>query len=130
MTGLLPDYTVQQYKDGVAYFQQDVAAPLGLTTVFDPLMYVGSNGVQALEEMASDGDLAVRFRAALSLTPEDDLATWIPAAKAERAKHRARHVQDPGRQDLRRRCGRGTHRVSGRALCRRARVQGRRELPR
>jgi predicted amidohydrolase YtcJ len=88
VTGLLPDYTVQQYKDGVASFQQDVAAPLGLTTVFDPLMYVGSNGVQALEEMASDGDLTVRFRAALSLTPEDDLATWIPAARAERAKHR------------------------------------------
>ncbi len=95
VTDLLPDYTVQQYKDGVAYFQQDVAAPLGLTTVFDPLMYVGGNGVQALEEMASDGDLTVRFRAALSLTPEDDLATWIPAAKAERAKHRHSMFKTP-----------------------------------
>ena len=78
MTDLLPDYTVQQYKDGIAYFQEDVAAPLGLTTVFDPLMYVGSNGVQALQEMASSGDLTVRFRAALALTPEDDLASWSP----------------------------------------------------
>ena len=50
-------------------------------------MYVGSNGVQALQEMASSGDLTVRFRAALALTPEDDLASWIAAAKAERAKH-------------------------------------------
>ena len=57
VTDLLPDYTVQQYKDGIAYFQDEVAAPLGLTTVFDPLMYVGSNGVQALEEMAAAGDL-------------------------------------------------------------------------
>ena len=84
---LLPDYTVQQYKDGFAYFQQEVAAPLGLTTVFDPLLYVGGNAVQALQEMADAGELTVRVRAALSLTPADDLAAWITAAKAERAKH-------------------------------------------
>ena len=46
VTDLLPDYTVQEYKDGVDYFQYEVAGPAGLTTVFDPLMYVGSNGVQ------------------------------------------------------------------------------------
>jgi len=69
---LLPDYTVQQYKDGFAYFQQEVAAPLGLTTVFDPLMYVGGHAVQALQEMADGGELTVRVRAALSLTPADD----------------------------------------------------------
>ena len=74
MNDLIPDYTVQQYKDGVAYFQEEVAGPAGLTTVFDPLMYTGSNGVQALEEMASKGDLSVRWRAALALTPADDLA--------------------------------------------------------
>ena len=84
---LLPDYTVQQYKDGFAYFQQEVAAPLGLTTVFDPLMYVGGNGVQALEEMSAAGELTVRVRAALSLTPADDLGSWLTAARAERAKH-------------------------------------------
>lgn len=87
VTDLLPDYAVQQYKDGIAHFQQEVAAPLGLTTVFDPLLYVDGNAVQALEEMAAAGQLTVRFRGALSLTPEDDLATWLPAARAERAKH-------------------------------------------
>ena len=87
VTDLLPDYTVQQYKDGVAYFQQEIAAPLGITTVFDPLMHVGGHGAQALEEMASAGDLTVRFRAALALDPADELATWMPAARAERAKH-------------------------------------------
>jgi predicted amidohydrolase YtcJ len=87
VTDLLPDYSVQQYKDGIGVFQQDVAAPLGLTTVFDPLMYVGSNGVQALEEMASADELTVRFRAALALNPTDDLDTWMAAAKAERAGH-------------------------------------------
>jgi hypothetical protein len=88
VTDLLPDYSVQQYKDGVTYFQQEVAAPLGITTVFDPLLYTGGNAVQALEEMAAAGELTVRFRGALSLTPDEDLAEWLPAAKAERAKHK------------------------------------------
>jgi predicted amidohydrolase YtcJ len=92
---LLPDYSVQQYKDGFAYFQSDVAAPAGLTTVFDPLMYVGRNAVQALEEMAKAGELTVRVRAALSLKPTDDLAKWIRAAKAERAKHKTGMFQTP-----------------------------------
>jgi hypothetical protein len=87
VTDLLADYSVEQYKDGIAYFQQEVAAPLGLTTVFDPLLYVGGNAVRALEEMAAADELTVRFRGALALTPEDDLATWLPAARAERAKH-------------------------------------------
>jgi predicted amidohydrolase YtcJ len=95
VTRLLPDYTVPQYEDGMAYFQKDVAAPLGLTTVFDPLMYVGGNGVKALEEMASAGKLTVRVRAALSLTPADDLATWLPAASAERAKHTSGMFKTP-----------------------------------
>ena len=51
-------------------------------------MYVGGNGVQALEEMAAAGELTVRFRAALSLTPDRrPRTTGSPAAKAERAKH-------------------------------------------
>jgi predicted amidohydrolase YtcJ len=95
VTDLLPDYSVQQYKDGIGVFQQGVAAPAGLTTVFDPLMYVGSNGVQALEEMASADELTVRFRAALALTPEDDLAKWVPDAKAERARHTDGMFQTP-----------------------------------
>ena len=67
----------------------------GLTTVFDPLMYTGSNGVQALEEMASKGALNVRWRAALALTPADDFATWLTDAKAERVKHKTAMFKTP-----------------------------------
>ena len=87
VTDLLPDYSLEQYKAGVAYFQEEIAAPLGITTVFDPALEIGGSGVRALEEMAAAGDLTVRFRGALWLTPENDLTTWLPAAKAERAKH-------------------------------------------
>ena len=56
VTDLLPDYTLEQYKDGATYFQEDVAAPLGITTVFDPWMSIGGKGVRALEEMAAAGE--------------------------------------------------------------------------
>ena len=92
---LLPDYTVQQYKDGFAYFQEEVAAPLGLTTVFDPLLYTGGNAVQALEEMAAADELTVRVRGALSLTPTDDLGDWLTAARAERARHKHAMFKTP-----------------------------------
>jgi predicted amidohydrolase YtcJ len=87
VTDLLPDYTLEQYKTGAAYFQEEIAAPLGITTVFDPWMEIGGNGVRAFEEMAAAGELTVRVRGALLLTPEADLAEWLQAAKAERAKH-------------------------------------------
>ncbi len=28
---IIPDYTVEQYKEGILAFQQDVAAPFGIT---------------------------------------------------------------------------------------------------
>ena len=83
----LADYTVDQYKQGILSYQANVAGPLGITSIFDPLLKVGSNSIQAYEELARSGQLTMRVRGALSLTPEDDLSTWIPMAKAERAKH-------------------------------------------
>jgi predicted amidohydrolase YtcJ len=83
----LPDLTVDQYKQGILYFQDQIAAPLGITTVMDPLLKVGSNAIEAYQELAAAGQLTMRVRGALSLTPADDLAAWLTAAKAERAKH-------------------------------------------
>ena len=86
----LPDYTVDQYRQGILYYQDQIAGPLGITSVFDPLLKVGSNTIKAYEELARSGQLTIRVRGALSLTPEDDFSTWLPAAKAERAKHTTR----------------------------------------
>jgi predicted amidohydrolase YtcJ len=83
----LPDYTVDQYKQGILYYQDQIAGPLGITSVFDPLLKIGSNTIKAYEELAQAGLLTIRVRGALSLTPQDDLGTWIPQAIAERAKH-------------------------------------------
>ncbi len=73
VTGIIPDYTVGQYENGIAYYQNDVAAPVGITTVFDPLLKVGSNAIQAYQDMADAGTLAVRVRGALSLDARDGL---------------------------------------------------------
>ena len=95
VTGIIPDYTVGQYENGIAYYQQDVAAPVGITTVFDPLLKIGKNAIQAYQNMADAGTLSVRVRGALELTPDKDLATWIAAAKAERAKHTSPMFKTP-----------------------------------
>jgi len=83
----LPDYSVDQYRRGLRYFQRHVAGPLGITGVFDPLLRIGGNAVEAYQQLADAGLLTIRVRGALALNPEDDLATWLPAAEAERAKH-------------------------------------------
>jgi predicted amidohydrolase YtcJ len=95
VTGIIPDYTVGQYENGIAYYQGDVAAPVGITTVFDPLLKIGSNAIQAYQNMADAGTLAVRVRGALSLAPEMDFSTWLPAARAERAKHTSPMFKTP-----------------------------------
>ena len=95
VTSIIPDYTIAQYEDGLRYYQQETAAPLGITTVFDPLLYIGSNAVQAYQNMAATGQLTVRVRGALEVKPTDNLATWITAAQAERAKHTTPMFQTP-----------------------------------
>jgi predicted amidohydrolase YtcJ len=96
VTNIIPDYTVAQYEDGLRYYQQETAAPLGITTVFDPLLRMSRpNAIEAYQDMAATGQLTVRVRAALEVKPTDDLTTWIAAAQAERAKHTTPMFQTP-----------------------------------
>ena len=47
----LPDYTVDQYKHGILYFQHKSPGPRH-HAVFDPGCSVGCNAVKAYEELA------------------------------------------------------------------------------
>ena len=87
VTDLLPDYSVAQYVEGLRFFQDVVAGPLGITAVFDPLVKVGSNAAAAYEQLATSGAATMRVRAALALEPGGNMAKWVTAAKAERAAH-------------------------------------------
>jgi predicted amidohydrolase YtcJ len=87
-TSILPDYSVEQWKDGIRYFQQDVAAPLGITTATDASLTPGEADLDAYEQLAQADELTVRMRGFLYLGPEmGPIADQITAAVAERAKH-------------------------------------------
>jgi len=95
----LPDYTVDQYVNGLSHFDRDIAAPFGITTVFEPMLIPGSetgilghNKCAAFEQLAQlpadQGGLTVRFRAALKLDPHwGPIDQQLQAAVVERALH-------------------------------------------
>ena len=88
VTGILPDYTVEQWKNGIRHFQQDVAAPLGLTTATDAALTPGDATLDAYQQLADADELTVRMRGFLYLGPESGpIADQVAAAVAERAKH-------------------------------------------
>jgi predicted amidohydrolase YtcJ len=90
---IIPDYTVEQYKQGILAFQAYVAGPFGITLAFDPFLEPGSPGAQAYEELAQEGLLTMRVRGALTLDPDEDLATKLAAFEAERAVHTTPYFQ-------------------------------------
>ncbi len=85
---ILPPYTTEQYVTALKWFQREVANPLGITTVFDPGVGIGTPETRAYEQLARADRLTMRIRSALWLNPEDDLWTWLPTAVRERAKHK------------------------------------------
>ena len=88
VTNALPQYTVAQYKAAITHFQKDVAARVGLTTVFDPRLLIGANSEKALEQMAQDRKLTIRVRGALLMDPDKPVGPQLQAAAIERSKHR------------------------------------------
>ena len=103
VTNALPQYTVAQYKAAITHFQKDVAAHVGLTTVFDPRLLIGANSAKALQQLAEEGKLTIRVRGALLMDPEAPLGPQLQAAAAERSKHKNALVQDQQPQVLHRR---------------------------
>ncbi len=88
VTKLIPDYSVAQYEAGLLHFQKDIANRLGMTTVYDASLEPGSNAVAAFEDLAQQGKLTVRYRAALHLDPHSGpIDQQVQAAVTERAKH-------------------------------------------
>jgi len=69
---VIPPYTVEQYVEGLVYFQ-DFAHSLGLTTVYIPSLPGGGEaGVDALHKLEASGGMTVRFPTALGVFPEND----------------------------------------------------------
>jgi predicted amidohydrolase YtcJ len=92
---LIPDYTLEQYKEGILAYQDWIAKPYGITLVFDALLEPGGRAVQAYEELAQDGLLTMRVRGALGIDPEDDLTASVAAFETERTLHATDYFQTP-----------------------------------
>jgi predicted amidohydrolase YtcJ len=94
MMAVFPDFTVDQYKDGIRFYQEQVANPLGITLSQDAVIFAGSNTAQAYEQMAQAGEMTVRIRGSLELMPnQGDVAPQVDAALAEKAKHKTTFFQ-------------------------------------
>lgn len=79
----LPDYTVEQYEEGIKYYQE-MAHSLGLTGGLDPLLSVGGNAIEAYKNLAESGELKMRMRGAYATDPGKDFDSQLQAFKAAR----------------------------------------------
>jgi len=95
VTKRLPDFSVEDYREGLTLFQEAVNA-LGLTTVHDPLLHhklggmqypASDNGAQAIEELRKEGRLTLRYRGSWIEIPERDVAQQIAAFRKQSKKY-------------------------------------------
>jgi predicted amidohydrolase YtcJ len=85
--GAVTAFTADQYAEGIRSYQREVAGPLGLTTVFDPMLVAGEPGFDAFERLQRDGELTARFRAGFWLRSDLPVGEQLRAAAAERRRH-------------------------------------------
>lgn len=56
-----PDFTVDEYRQSVLSFQQDLAAQRGVTSVLVPIHYPTESFLQAMQALDREGRLTVRY---------------------------------------------------------------------
>ena len=64
----LPDFTIEQYKEGVLAYQDKILS-LGFTGAYDPWLYINSNAVAAIKQLDDEGKLKIYFRGAYWMDP-------------------------------------------------------------
>ena len=64
----LPDFTIEQYKEGVLAYQDKILS-LGFTGAYDPWLYINSNAVEAIKQLDDEGKLKIYFRGAYWMDP-------------------------------------------------------------
>lgn len=80
-------YTSEQCVKGLRRFQREVAGPLGITSLFDPMLVAGEPIFDAFEALQRDGELTVRYRAGFWLRSDLPTDEQLRAASAERKRH-------------------------------------------
>jgi hypothetical protein len=85
--GAAAPFSSDQCAAGLRHFQRAVAGPLGITSVFDPMLVAGGPIFDAFEALQRAGELTVRFRAGFWLRSDLPLDEQLRTAAAERARH-------------------------------------------
>lgn len=85
VTKNIPDYTVEQYKDGIVAYQKRAVA-CGITSVHEPFMRNG-NAIRAYSELEKEGKLTIRYRNSLFVDPHIGI-DQVDELVAQRKKHR------------------------------------------
>src|SRR6185295_413602 len=82
----LPSYTVEEMTAGLELFQK-LAGEAGVTSVHIASTGIGDTAMKAFEAVEARNGLTVRFRGAITLSPDEGEA-GIAAIVAERARHK------------------------------------------
>ena len=83
---VIPPYTTEQLIEGLTYFQ-DFAHSLGMTAVYIPdLPNRDQNGLQALHDFESSGEMSIRFPTAIGVNPEDDISVVDQIVQKQKAE--------------------------------------------
>lgn len=61
------DYSVEEYKNGLRYYQKDWANKYGTTLIFDAM--ATKNALQAYRELAADNEFTIRVKGSLCADP-------------------------------------------------------------
>jgi len=85
VTDTIPDYTVEEYKEAILYYQT-VAAAYGITSAHEPFMKNG-NAIAAYSELEKEGELTIRYRNSLFVDPNKGI-NQVAELVAEREKHK------------------------------------------
>jgi len=73
------DFSVEQYKDALRYYQKNLANSYGITLIYDAL--ATDNALRAYLEMAEHGELTIRVRGCYYADPEKDLSQFDQLVK-------------------------------------------------
>lgn len=78
ITAIIPDYTVEQYKQGILEYQKEVKA-YGITAYFEPMVNIngGTNLLQAYNELDDEGKLEIRVFGGLQVLPDQNPLSYL-----------------------------------------------------
>lgn len=82
---VIPDYTVEEFKEGILYYQNEVAS-FGITSYWEPMVNTKNNLLEAYQELEADDELILQVYAGWEIDQTSNDGDYIGELdKAEQA---------------------------------------------